>query len=98
MEFSLGESDTVGSKLPLEDGPIDDDGIWLSFVVGGILILGAMLGAETGSNDLDGPLVGICDGGVVMLMDGAVLPSMGLTLGVLIGDCEIDGSELTVGR
>jgi hypothetical protein len=58
MEFSLGESDTVtvGSKLPLEDGPIDDDGISLSFIVGGILTLtlGAMLGVEIGSNDWDG--------------------------------------------
>eukprot|EP00978_Attheya_sp_CCMP212_P025589 scaffold82546_cov38-Attheya_sp.AAC.1 len=38
LEFSLGESDTVGSKLPLEDGPIDDDGISLR-----ILTLGPML-------------------------------------------------------
>eukprot|EP00978_Attheya_sp_CCMP212_P037125 scaffold173138_cov63-Attheya_sp.AAC.2 len=30
---------------------------------------------------MSGPLVRFCDGGVVMLMDGSVLPSTGLTLG-----------------
>jgi hypothetical protein len=119
----------------MEEGPIDNDGILLGFVVGGILTLGLMLGVETGCNDLDGcneelldGLVlsvglsllcslgksdtvggalafndgrndtdGPCDGGVVMLTDGSVLTSMGLTLGVSIGDCEYDGSELIVG-
>jgi hypothetical protein len=142
MEFSLGESDTVtvGSKLPLEDGPIDDDGISLSFVVGEILTLGPVLGAEIGSSDLDGcneelrdgivlsvelslgfslgktdtvggalalndgcidtsgPLVGFWDGGVVMLTDGSVLPSLGLKLGFSVGKCKTDGSELTLWR
>eukprot|EP00978_Attheya_sp_CCMP212_P023767 scaffold73513_cov82-Attheya_sp.AAC.1 len=56
LEFSLGESDTdtVDSKLPLKEGPIDADGIPLTFVVGEILMLGPMLGLEPGSNDFDG--------------------------------------------
>eukprot|EP00978_Attheya_sp_CCMP212_P047602 scaffold422378_cov35-Attheya_sp.AAC.1 len=72
LEFSLGESDTVGRRLPLKDGPINADGILLIFVVGEILTLGPMLGLETGSNDLDG-----CNDG---LLDGLVL-SVGPSLG-----------------
>eukprot|EP00550_Attheya_septentrionalis_P008632 CAMPEP_0198294922 /NCGR_PEP_ID=MMETSP1449-20131203/24749_1 /TAXON_ID=420275 /ORGANISM="Attheya septentrionalis, Strain CCMP2084" /LENGTH=89 /DNA_ID=CAMNT_0043995021 /DNA_START=42 /DNA_END=307 /DNA_ORIENTATION=+ len=73
---SLEESDRVGSKLPLEDGPIDDDGISLSVVVGGMLTRGAMLGGETGYIDLDG-----CN---EELLDGLVLSaktSLGFSLG-----------------
>jgi hypothetical protein len=137
LEFSLGESDTVGSKLPIKDGLIDADGIALISVVGEILSLGPMLGLETGSNESDGcneglldwivlsvgpplgfllgkdgsvggalglrdgridtsgPLVGFCDGGVFALTDGSVLPSVGLKLGVSVGKCNTDGSELT---
>jgi hypothetical protein len=140
LEFSLGESDTVSSKLPLKDGLIDADGIPLIFVVGEILTLGPMLGLETGSNDLDGcneglldglvlsvgpslgfslgkadsvggalalndgcidtsgTLVGFIDGVVVVLTDGSVLTSVGLTLGFSVGKWETDGSVLTLGR
>eukprot|EP00978_Attheya_sp_CCMP212_P001345 scaffold2821_cov47-Attheya_sp.AAC.2 len=95
LEFSLGESDTVGRRLPLNDGPIDADGIPLVFIVGEILTLGPMLGLETGSNDSDGCNEG--DGGVIVLTDGAVLTLVGLTLGLSVGKCETDGSELTLG-
>eukprot|EP00978_Attheya_sp_CCMP212_P006457 scaffold14772_cov73-Attheya_sp.AAC.2 len=95
LEFSLGESDTVDSKLPLKEGPIDADGIPLIFVVGEILTLGPMLGLEPGSNDFDGCNEG--DGGVVVITDGSVLTSVGLTLGSSVGKCKTDGSELTFG-
>eukprot|EP00978_Attheya_sp_CCMP212_P033280 scaffold133694_cov35-Attheya_sp.AAC.1 len=56
LELSLGESDTVGSKLPLEDGPIGDDGVSLSS--DGIWLGlrgtdGCMLGLEFGSITLN---------------------------------------------
>eukprot|EP00978_Attheya_sp_CCMP212_P049687 scaffold696939_cov165-Attheya_sp.AAC.1 len=75
LEFSLGESDTdtVGRRLPLKDGPIDADGIPLVFIVGEILPLGPMLGLETGSNDSDGCNEGLL-GGLVL----SVGPSLAL--------------------
>jgi hypothetical protein len=51
----------VGSKLPLNDGLIDADGIPLIFFVGEMLTLGPMLGLETGYNDLDGCNDGLLD-------------------------------------
>eukprot|EP00978_Attheya_sp_CCMP212_P035150 scaffold151258_cov69-Attheya_sp.AAC.2 len=105
LEFSLGESDTVGRSLPLKDGPIDVDGTPLIFIVGEILMLGPMLADSVGGAlalkdgriDMSGTSVGFRDGGVVVLMDGAVLTLVGLTLGFSVGKCETDGSELALG-
>eukprot|EP00978_Attheya_sp_CCMP212_P038417 scaffold190270_cov35-Attheya_sp.AAC.2 len=57
MELSLGESDTVGSKLPLEDGPIgdDDDGVSLSSD-----------GAWLGLRDTDGCMLGLESGAITL--------------------------------
>jgi len=47
---------------------------------------------------MGGPLVGFRDGDVVVLSDGSVLTSVGLTLGFSVGKWETDGSVLTLGR
>jgi hypothetical protein len=96
---SFGTTDNVGNILGCKDGSIDAEGKLLFSIDGEVLKLGLMVATEEGSIVIDGveDTGGPCDGGVVMLMDGSVLPSMGLTLGVSIGDCEYDGSELILG-
>eukprot|EP00978_Attheya_sp_CCMP212_P011639 scaffold28836_cov67-Attheya_sp.AAC.5 len=44
------------------DGPIDPDGNSLGAVVGVRLILGPMLGVDTGSTEIDGVDEGLIDG------------------------------------
>eukprot|EP00978_Attheya_sp_CCMP212_P032180 scaffold124226_cov51-Attheya_sp.AAC.2 len=66
-------------RLPFKDGPIDADGIPLFFVVGDgeILLLGPMLGLETGSNELDG-----CNEGLL----NCLVLSVGAWLGLRVTD------------
>eukprot|EP00978_Attheya_sp_CCMP212_P022994 scaffold69570_cov83-Attheya_sp.AAC.2 len=95
VDVETGSNDLDGCNEELLDGLLLSVGPSLGFSFGKTDTVGCALALNDGRIDTSGPLVGVC---VVMLTDGSVLPSMGFSLGVSIGYCESDGSELTVGR
>ena len=95
LGVGTGSNNLDGFNEEVLDGLVLSVGASLGFSFGKTDTVGGALALNDGPIDMRGPLVGFC---VVMLTDGSVLPSMGLTLGVSIGDCESDGTELRVGR
>jgi len=98
LGVETGSNDLDGCNEELLDGLVLSVEPSLGLSLENTDIVGGALSLNDGCIDMSGPLVGFCDGGVAMIMDGSVLPFMGLTLGLSIGDCKTDGSELTVGR
>eukprot|EP00978_Attheya_sp_CCMP212_P037375 scaffold175608_cov71-Attheya_sp.AAC.1 len=88
LGLETGSNDLDGCNEELLDGLVLSVEPSLGFSLGKTDTVGGALAINDGRIDTSGPLVGFCDGGIVMLMDGSVLPSMGLTLGVPIGDCD----------